>query len=164
IVSKKNSYEILLIDWGSSIKIGCKVKYNGTLSTASTYILKELSNNRNRSIEYLRIDDCISFMKMILLEIISEKYKKAISSKVQQGSLTGIIVVYDQIKDSFKTKQPIIMKVIEFLEKYRSILNDEKLNSYIDQCINHRHCLIQLENEQINIDYFNDLERNIFSS
>ncbi|CAF3161062.1 unnamed protein product [Rotaria sp. Silwood2] len=101
---------------------------------------------------------------MILLEIISEKYKKAISSKVQQGSLTGIIVVYDQIKDSFKTKQPIIMKVIEFLEKYRSILNDEKLNSYIDQCINHRHCLIQLENEQINIDYFNDLERNIFSS
>ncbi|CAF4222795.1 unnamed protein product [Rotaria sordida] len=128
--------------------------YNGTLSTVSTFILEELSNDRHRPIECLPIDECISFMKMILLEIILEKYKEAVSSKIQQGSFTDIILVYDQIRDSFKNKQPIIMKVIEFLEKHRSILNVEKLNNYIVECIKNRQCLIQLENQQINIDFW----------
>jgi len=67
-----NSHDILLIDWNSSIEIGLNVKYNGALSTASNFILHELAKN---TIQCFPTDDCISFMKMILLEIIPKKLK-----------------------------------------------------------------------------------------
>lgn len=51
------SYEILLIDWHSSIKIGSNLKYSGTLSTALTFIVYELANDTNTTIQCYPIDD-----------------------------------------------------------------------------------------------------------
>jgi hypothetical protein len=86
-------------------------------------------------------------MKMILLEIISEKIKKAVSSDVKQASYTGILVIYEQIKRSYVSEQPVIFKVIQFLEEYRTSLNNgQKLNYYIDEYIKKRYCLFELQN------------------
>lgn len=156
--------DILIIDWDSSIEIDSNVKYSGTLSTASAYILQELITNRNPCIECLPIDDCISLMKMILLEIIPKVFREAISSKVRQGSISGILGVYCQIRTYFKNKQPILLQVIDFLESNRRNLNEERLNYFIDQCLENRQCLFQLENEQTNLIYFHDLLREIFPS
>ena len=97
-----NSLEILLIDWDSSVEIDSNVKYSGTLSTASTFILENLANNENSSIKCLPIDDCISLLKMILIEIIPKCFREAILLKVRQGSLSGILGVYNQIRSYFK--------------------------------------------------------------
>ncbi len=137
-----NSYDIWLIDWHSAIEIGSNVKYSGTLSTASNFILQELSKNSNGIIQSLPIDDVISLMKMILLEIIPKDFKDAISSEVRQGSYSGILTVYSQINPYFKNKQLIILKIIDLLEKNRQSLNKKELNYFIDQCLENHRCFI----------------------
>ena len=160
----QTSLEILLIDWHSSMEIDSNVKYSGTLSTASTFILQILANNTNSSIECLPIDDCISLMKMILLEIIPKVFREAVSSEVRQGSISGILAVYNAIRKHFRDKQPILLQVIDLLEKYRRNLNEKKLNYFIDQCLENRRCLFELENQETDVNYFNELSRQIFSS
>lgn len=159
-----NSHDILLIDWNSSIEIGLNVKYNGALSTASNFILHELAKNTNVTIQCFPTDDCISFMKMILLEIIPKKLKEAVLSNVKQPSYTGIIGVYEQIKRTYGNKQPILFKFIEFLQENRTSLNDDKLIFYIDQCVNKSQCLLELQNQQADIDHFDCLHNKLFSS
>ncbi len=159
-----NSFQILLIDWYSSMEIGSNVKYSGTLSTASSFILEELTNNRNSSIECLPIDDCILLMKMIFLEIIPKSFREALSSEIRQGSFSGILAVHRKIKRECKDKQSILLEVIDLLEKHRRSLNDEKLNYFIDQCLENRRCLFELENQQTDVNYFKDSAREIFSS
>ncbi|CAF2084397.1 unnamed protein product [Rotaria magnacalcarata] len=161
---KMNSNEILLIDWQSSMEFGSTMKYNGTLSTASKFILEELAKNRNSSLECLPVDDCVSFMKMILLELIAESFKKALSSEVQQGSFSGILLVYYEMKKSWKKKPPILFEVIDFLEKHRQHFNEDKLNAFLDQCLENRQSLFQLDNQQTDDNYFNQLTRQIFPS
>ncbi|CAF1364160.1 unnamed protein product [Rotaria sordida] len=161
------SSEILLIDWQSSAEIGFSGEYNGTLSTASKFIINELTYKRHGNIKCLPIDDCISLMKMILLEIIpEEKYKNEISLEVKNGSYAGINFMYDQINDNYAMKQPILLKVIRFLETeaHRSTLKDDILHFYIDQCVKKSYCLCQWENQQLDIDYFDQLEKDLFSS
>ncbi|CAF3911365.1 unnamed protein product [Rotaria sp. Silwood1] len=161
-----NSTDILLIDWESSVEIGFSGQYRGTLSTASKFILNELINKRYDNIQCLPIDDCISFMKMILLEIIPEIYPKAISLQVKNGSYSGINVIYEEIYDKYENKQLILLKIITFLETeaYRSTLKCDMLHSYIDQCIQRKYCLCQVENSQLDIDYFDQLEKDLLSS
>ncbi|CAF3396275.1 unnamed protein product [Rotaria socialis] len=161
---KINSNEILLIDWQSSMEFGSTMKYNGTLSTASKFILEELAKNRDSSLECLPVDDCVSFMKMILLELIAEPFKVALSSEVQQGSYSGILGVYCQMKKSWKKKPPILFEVIDFLEKHRQHFNEDKLNAFLDQCLENRQSLFQLDNQQTDDNYFNQLTRQIFPS
>ncbi|CAM4901408.1 unnamed protein product [Rotaria socialis] len=161
---KINSNEILLIDWQSSMEFGSTMKYNGTLSTASKFILEELVKNRDSSLECLPVDDCVSFMKMILLELIAEPFKEAPSSEVQQGSFSGILGVYCQMKKSWKKKPPILFEVIDFLEKHRQHFNEDKLNAFLDQCLENRQSLFQLDNQQTDDNYFNQLTRQIFPS
>ncbi|CAF3506659.1 unnamed protein product [Rotaria socialis] len=161
---KINSNEILLIDWQSSMEFGSTMKYNGTLSTASKFILEELAKNRDSSLECLPVDDCVSFMKMILLELIAEPFKEALSSEVQQGSFSGILGVYCQMKKSWKKKPPILFEVIDFLEKHRQHFNEDKLNAFLDQCLENRQSLFQLDNQQTDDNYFNQLTRQIFPS
>ena len=103
-------------------------------------------------------------MKMILLEIIPKKFKEAVLSKVKQGSYSGIVGIYLQLKTSFKNKLPIIINVIDFLEEHRLYLTREKLHNYIDKCMGKRQCLIELESQQENIDYFNILAKQMTSS
>ncbi|CAF1249725.1 unnamed protein product [Didymodactylos carnosus] len=158
------NYDILLIDWHSAIEIGLNAKYSGTLSTASNFVLNKLAKDTNTAIQCFPTDDYISLMKMILLEIISKEFNEAVLSKVKQASYTGIIGVYEQIEMSYRNRQPIIFKVIQFLEEYRNSLNGEKLNNYIDECIKKRQCLFELQNQQSDIDYFYQLEKNLFSS
>ncbi|CAF1296861.1 unnamed protein product [Rotaria sp. Silwood1] len=160
------STDILLIDWESSVEIGFSGQYRGTLSTASKFILNELINKRYDNIQCLPIDDCISFMKMILLEIIPEIYPKAISLQVKNGSYSGINVIYEEIYDKYENKQLILLKIITFLETeaYRSTLKCDMLHSYIDQCIQRKYCLCQVENSQLDIDYFDQLEKDLLSS
>jgi len=146
------------------MEIGSNVKYSGTLSKASSFILEELRNNRNSSIECLPIDDSISLMKMIFLKIIPKSFREALSSEVRQGSFSGILAVYRKIKREWKDKQSILLEVIDLLEKHCRSLNDEKLNYFIDQCLENRRCLFELENQQTDMNYFNDLARQIFSS
>jgi uncharacterized protein YutD len=56
---------------------------------------------------------------MILLEIIPKGYREALSSEVQQGSISEILLVYDEIRTDFQNKQLILLEVIDFLEKHR---------------------------------------------
>lgn len=144
------------------MEIDSSVLYAGTLSTASNFILEELGRNRNAPIQCLPIDDCISLMWMSVLEIISKVFKQAIQLKVQKASYTGIIVVYKEIKQTYGN-QSIICQVIEFLETNRVSLTNEKLNHYVDKCIE-RQCLIQLQNQESDIHYFQQLEKNILAS
>ncbi|CAF4523727.1 unnamed protein product [Rotaria sp. Silwood2] len=137
--------------------------YNGSLSTASKFILNEL-NNGNRYIQCLPIDDCISFMKMIILEIVPQTFKNEILLEVKQGCYSGIINVFETIKNTYANKSPIILKVIKFLEENRSKLNGQILNKYIDECIKQSDCLCRLENQQSDIDFFDHLEKDLFSS
>lgn len=82
-----------------------------------------------------------------------------------QPPLSRLLGVYNQIRGIFNNKQPIILQVIEFLERHRLRLNDEmKLNNYVDECVKKRQCLLELENQQADYDYFDDLERKILSS
>ncbi|CAF1444930.1 unnamed protein product, partial [Rotaria sp. Silwood1] len=153
-------YDILLIDWDSAINIGSHEAYNGSLSTASNFIINELDNG-NKMIQYLPIDDCISLMKMIMLEIIPQKFKNDILLEAKQGRYSGIIDVFEEIKELYANQSPIILKVIKFLEDNRFKLNNEILNNYIDKCIKKSDCLCRLENEQSDADYF---EKDLFSS
>ncbi|CAF3886552.1 unnamed protein product [Adineta steineri] len=99
--SQTKNYEILLIDCHSAIEIGSNVKYSGSLSTASNFILDKLSQNSKETIQYLPVDDVISMMKMILLEIIPIDYKNTISSKVRQHSSSGVLTCYVDINYDF---------------------------------------------------------------
>ena len=71
------------------------MKYSGALSTTSTFNLENLANNKHSSIKYLPINDCISLIKMTLLEIIPKSFRESVSSEVRQGSISGIPGVYD---------------------------------------------------------------------
>ncbi|CAF1528143.1 unnamed protein product, partial [Rotaria sordida] len=64
----------------------------------------------------------------------------------------------------YGNKPPIILKVIKFLEENRSKLNGQILNDYIDKCLKKSDCLCRLENQQSDIDYFDNLEKDLFSS
>jgi hypothetical protein len=101
---------------------------------------------------------------MIFLEIFSKKFKNAVLSEVKRPSYTGIIGIYGQLRSIFKNKQPIILQVIEFLEKNRVCSIGDKLNNYIDQCVINRQCLLRLQNRQADIEYFDNLERKFFAS
>ncbi|UJR17179.1 hypothetical protein I4U23_004075 [Adineta vaga] len=162
--NQTKSNEILLIDWHSAIEIGSNVKYSGTLSTASNFILDKLSKNSNETIQSLPIDDIISLMKMILLEIIPKGFKKNILSEVRQHSYTGIRCIYDEMNDYFKNKQFITLQIINLLEKHRESLPKERLNYFIDKCVEKYQCLLELENQQIDVNYFHDLIKEIFPS
>ncbi len=94
----------------------------------------------------------------------SKKFKDAVLSEVKQPSHPDIIGIYDQLRSIFKNNQPIILQMIEFLEKNRPCLIGDKLNNYIDQCVINRQCLLHLQNRQADIDYFDDLERKFFAS
>ncbi|UJR27761.1 hypothetical protein I4U23_009034 [Adineta vaga] len=132
------SSDILIIDWRSASEVGFDQEYCGTLSTASKYILDRFIYKRNENILCLPIDDCISFMKVVLLEILPKEIKEKVLAKVKQGSYSGINLVYEQIYKIYANEQSIILRVIQFLEKHRSILNNETLISYMDHCLKRR--------------------------
>ena len=145
------------------MEIGANEKYNGALSTASTFILEQLTNNRDSFIQCLPVDDCISLMKMILLEIIPKATKEFLTAEVQQGSFSGIIIFYNRMKKIFKTQHPFLFEIIDFLENNRRNFTDDKLNNFIDQCLENRRFLFQFEHQQTDMNYFNDLTRKLFS-
>ncbi len=146
------------------MKIGSNVTYSGTLSTASNFILEELTNNPNSLIECLPTDDAISLMKMILLEILPKSFQESISSKVRQSSFSGILAVYDEIKEIWTNKPSVLIEIINFLEKNRRTFNDKQLNSFIDRCLENHQSLFKLENQPTDMNFFNNLTKQIFSS
>ncbi|CAF1152797.1 unnamed protein product [Adineta steineri] len=143
--SQTKNYEILLIDWHSAIEIDSNVKYSGSVSTASNFILDKLSQNSKEA-------------------SISSNYKNTISLKVLQHSSSGVLTCYVGINYDFRCKQLLLLGIINSLEKHRENLSKEKLNYFIDKCVENHRCLIKLENEQTDINYFNDLTKQIFLS
>ncbi|CAF1515762.1 unnamed protein product, partial [Adineta steineri] len=157
-------FDILIIDWQSAREVDFDQEYSGTLSTASKCILDHLAYKRNKEILCLPVDDCVSFMKVVLLEILPKEIKEEIQAKVKQGSYSGINLIYEQVYEKYVNEQLIIIQVIQFLEKNRSKLNGEILISYMNQCLKKHYCLRQLKNQQADIDYFLELEKNLILS
>ena len=54
--------------------------------------------------------------------------------------------------------------MIDFLEKSQQSLNEKKLNYFIDQRLENLRHLFKLESQQTDMNYFNDLIKQIFSS
>jgi len=84
-------------------------------------------------------------------------------SKAQQASYIDIIVVYHQIRSRFKKGKTILLQVMKFLEKYRLMLNEWKMN-YIHQCIRNRQRALELQDQRTDIDCFNNLDSHFLSS
>jgi len=116
-------------------------------------------------------------MKMILLEIlpkafqesISSKilpkaFQESISSKILQSSFSGILAAYNEIKKIWTNKSSVLIEIINFLEQNRRIFNDKQLNSFIDQYLENHQSLYKLENQPTDMNFFNNLTKQIFSS
>jgi hypothetical protein len=83
-------------------------------------------------------------------------------SKAQQASYIDIIVVYHQIRSSFKKrKKTILLQVMKFLENYRLMLNEWKMN-YIHQSIINCQRALELQDQRTDIDCINNLDSNFF--
>ena len=92
--------------------------------------------------------------------MLPDHTRSAISSRVLNGSYSGIIKIYSWINSLYEKQPVIILKIIQFLENNRLKLHGEVLNDFIDRCMEKYLCLSKLENQQADVDYFDQLEKN----
>ena len=58
--------------------------------------------------------------------------KQKFLSQVKLESYRGVKSFSEEMNIFYSNEQQIIIKIIKYLEKYRSDFNDQKLNYYID--------------------------------